>query len=247
MIKPTYTVTFGSKTYSYSIIRSDRTTVGISVESDGEIIVKAPQELEEIKIRETVDKKRKWIAHKVAATTKVEQPVPKVQEPISGEKIRYKNKLYRLKIHQYEKKRSRIILVCKLLHVYVNEDLIPDERAKEIKKTIVKWYRERAESVISQRVEKYLKYMEVYPKEIQVRETQKRWGSRTEQGRITFNWRIVMAPMSAIDYVVIHELCHLQEPNHSATFWSLVEALQPNYRRWKEWLHMNGLLLDLRW
>ncbi len=57
----------------------------------------------------------------------------------------------------------------------------------------------------------------------------------------------MMAPVSAIDYVVIHELSHLQDPDHSASFWDMVESLQPTYRKWKEWLHINGRQLDIRW
>jgi len=96
-------------------------------------------------------------------------------------------------------------------------------------------------------VERYSRYLKKEPKEIKIREIKLRWGSCTPEGILLFNWRIMMAPVSAIDYVIIHELCHLQDPDHSAAFWNAVESLQPTYRKWKKWLHINGRQLDLRW
>ena len=84
------------------------------------------------------------------------------------------------------------------------------------------------------------------PQEIKVRDQKVRWGSCTTEGKLIFNWRIIMAPISAIDYVIVHELCHLKEASHSAKFWGMVESLQPTYKKWKEWLHINGRQLDLR-
>lgn len=94
----------------------------------------------------------------------------------------------------------------------------------------MKWYRERALSILSSRVVKYAKYFDNQPIGIGIRKDKLRWGSCTKEGKLLFNWRIVIAPISAIDYVVVHELCHLKEPNHSPTFWATVESLIPNYR-----------------
>ena len=84
------------------------------------------------------------------------------------------------------------------------------------------------------------------PQEIKVRDQKIRWGSCTKDGKLIFNWRIIMAPISAIDYIIVHELCHMKDPTHSARFWEKVESLSPSYRKWKEWLRINGRLLDLR-
>ena len=91
-----------------------------------------------------------------------------------------------------------------------------------------------------------MKFIEYEPKEIKIRDHKIRWGSCTKEGALIFNWQIVMAPLSAIDYIVVHELVHLKEPLHSTKFWNKVEDLLPNYKRWKEWLRINGSYLDLR-
>lgn len=246
-MNPEHIVKFGENDYSYIIERTHRKTVGIIVEPDGTIIVRAPLDMDENMIIETVNKKRKWIADKIKANEKVKPPIPKIQEPVSGEKLRFKNVLYRLQVHSSDEKLTRVVRAFRTLHVYVNNQLFDDARTSEIKNAIVGWYKDKALHFLSRRVERYSRYLKEEPKKIKIREIKLRWGSCTPERLLLFNWRIMMAPVSAIDYVVIHELSHLHDPDHSASFWDMVESLQPTYRKWKEWLYINGRQLDLRW
>ena len=246
-MNPEHIVQFGENKYTYTIELTQRKTVGIIIEPDGTIIVRAPHDMDENIIIETVNKKRKWIAEKIKANDKVKPPIPKIQEPVSGEKLRFKNVLYRLQVHNSDEKGTQVVRVCRTLHVYVNDQLVDNIRASEIKNAIIEWYKDKAIQFLSRRVERYSRYLKEEPKMIKIREIKLRWGSCTPEGTLLFNWRIMMAPVSAIDYVVIHELSHLQDPDHSASFWDMVESLQPTYRKWKEWLHVNGRQLDLRW
>ncbi len=246
-MNPEHIVQFGENKYSYVIERTQRKSVGVIVEPDGTIIVRVPPDMDEKTIIEIVNKKRKWIAEKIKANEKVKPPIPKVQEPVSGEKLRFKNALYRLQVHKSDEKHTLLVRVCRSLHVYVNNQLDNEVKASEIKNVIIEWYKDKALQFLSARVERYSRYLRKEPKGLKIREIKLRWGSCTPDGKLLFNWRIIMAPISAIDYVVIHELCHLEEPDHSASFWNAVESLQPTFRKWKEWLHVNGRQLDLRW
>jgi len=80
----------------------------------------------------------------------------------------------------------------------------------------------------------------VEPKRIQIRDQRSRWGSCSTAGTLSFNWRLVLAPLEVLDYVVVHELCHLREPNHSPRFWALVEGRRPTWRAQRDWLHEHG-------
>jgi predicted metal-dependent hydrolase len=80
----------------------------------------------------------------------------------------------------------------------------------------------------------------VRPQRIQIRDQRSRWGSCSTRGTLSFNWRLVLAPFEVLDYVVVHELCHLREPNHSRRFWSLVEERRPGWRAHRDWLHEHG-------
>jgi predicted metal-dependent hydrolase len=75
---------------------------------------------------------------------------------------------------------------------------------------------------------------------IQIRDQRTRWGSCSARGTLSFNWRLVLAPYDVLDYVVVHELCHLREPNHSRRFWSLVESRRPGWREHRAWLREHG-------
>jgi len=239
-------VIYGDMKIPFTVVRTNRSTIGIAVEPSGKVVVHAPPDTAEVKIFNTVNKKRKWIAGKIQHVSLVKSPVPKMQEPVSGEKIRYKNKLYRLKIHLQKKRGSYIVFTGGILHIHVNENLTEDKRAEKIKQLIINWYKERATGILNQRIDRYSKLVKQKPGSISVRDTKIRWGSCTKTGKLLFNWKIIMAPISAIDYVVIHELCHLKIKGHTPEFWQLLESIMPDYRKWKEWLHVNGLLLDLR-
>jgi predicted metal-dependent hydrolase len=80
----------------------------------------------------------------------------------------------------------------------------------------------------------------VAPARIQIRDQRSRWGSCSTRGTLSFNWRLVLAPFDVLDYVVVHELCHLREPNHSRRFWRLVEQRRPEWRAQRDWLHEHG-------
>ena len=80
----------------------------------------------------------------------------------------------------------------------------------------------------------------VKPRRIQIRDQRSRWGSCSTTGTLSFNWRLVLAPFAVLDYVVVHELCHLREPNHSLRFWRLVEQRRPEWRVQRDWLHEHG-------
>jgi predicted metal-dependent hydrolase len=89
-------------------------------------------------------------------------------------------------------------------------------------------------------VEDEAPYIGVMPKRIQIRDQRSRWGSCSTRGTLSFNWRLVLAPFDVLDYVVVHELCHLREPNHSRRFWRLVEQRRPEWRAQRDWLHEHG-------
>jgi predicted metal-dependent hydrolase len=80
----------------------------------------------------------------------------------------------------------------------------------------------------------------VEPARVQIRDQRSRWGSCSTRGTLSFNWRLVLAPFDVLDYVVVHELCHLREPNHSRRFWGLVEQRRPEWRAQRDWLHEHG-------
>ena len=96
---------------------------------------------------------------------------------------------------------------------------------------LINWYNEKALNTITNRIDKYLELIDFKPQEIKIRDQKVRWGSCTKDGKLIFNWRMIMAPISAVDYIIVHELCHLKEPTHSAKFWNLVESLLPYYKK----------------
>ncbi len=213
---------------------------------NGLVIVRVPYQLDLEKINTIIYKKRQWITKVLRRNKQIIRPDPLKDEFISGNTFLLKNKLIMLKIHPVEQKYPKISFSSRVLNIYINKNLSKKERFEKIKQILVKWYKKKALDVIKNRVEKYLKYLDDKPKEIKVREYKTRWGTCTSDKRLIFNWKIIMAPVYIIDYVIIHELAHIKIPNHSSKFWKFVESVYPKYQSSKEWLRINGLTLDLR-
>jgi len=108
-----------------------------------------------------------------------------------------------------------------------------------------KWYKERAGEVISRRVQEYAQKYNFMPRQVKINSARTRWGSCSSNGTLNFTWRLVMAPLEVIDYVVIHELSHLRVRDHSRKFWKVVEAVDPEYKKKRKWLRENGDKLNL--
>lgn len=108
-----------------------------------------------------------------------------------------------------------------------------------------KRYREAAKEYFPKRAEFYAQQLGVSYDRIRIAEQKTRWGSCSSKGTLSFNWKLMLAPPKVLDYVVVHELCHLKEMNHSPRFWKLVEEMIPNYKEYRKWLKENGNTLQL--
>ncbi len=117
------------------------------------------------------------------------------------------------------------------------------EQAGALAAALRRWYIEEARAVLTERTAYWAGVLGVRPQRVFIREQRSRWGSCSSRGNVSYNWRVVMAPPAVVDYLVIHELCHMREANHSAAFWRLVAAADPDFKEHRRWLQSNGALL----
>ena len=117
--------------------------------------------------------------------------------------------------------------------------------SSSVKRALIEWYLEHAEEKIRERVNRFAPLIGKWPVSIKIKNQEKRWGSCSRSGIIRFNWKIIMAPISVMDYVIVHELCHLIYPHHSSQFWQKVQSIIPDYEKKRHWLKGNGLNLSL--
>jgi len=121
----------------------------------------------------------------------------------------------------------------------------PGKNEENIRKAMEVWYRERARKMIELKVKYYQKFFNIVPTNIKVKEQKKRWASCTSKNELLFNWRCIMAKANALDYIIVHEMCHMYYKNHSKEFWELVATVIPHYEIRKEWLKNYGVRMDL--
>ncbi len=237
-----YKLKYDNKEFEYELIRKKKKTLSITVTYDSKIIISAPEKAGIEEIEKKIYSKIKWIYQKLKLVNE-NFYITKEKEYISGENFMYIGKNYRLKIENTENKNIELKLYkgrfC--LEIDKNIDSIEDR----IKRVVNNWYMEKSKEKILERVKFYSEKIRVNPQKISIKNLTKSWGICSKNGNITFNWKIVMAPLSVIDYVVIHELCHLKYHNHSKEFWNLVSIYMSDYKNKKEWLKLNGTSLKI--
>jgi len=239
------TVKIGSKVIDYEVIRTDRKSLGIHIEPKRGIIVRSPKQITDEKIKEIVKGKGSWILEKLDEIAEI-KPEPLPKEFMSGEKLPYIGKRYRLKINEKEDFNSfEVRLFQGKFMVNVPKEVEGEKRREAIREEFIKWYREHSKEKVLERIEKYKDKLGVAPNNVKIKKQKKRWGSCSSKGNININWKIIMAPMSVIDYILVHELAHLKYDNHSNEFWQLVETTIPDYEDRAEWLRIHGPQLTL--
>lgn len=234
-------ISYGTKEIEFNVEFRKRKTMSISVEPPSNITVVAPLDTNEEEIREAVKLKGAWIVQKLFEFRNIESKRVN-REFVNGESFMYLGRNYSLQIHVDEtlQNNSSVKLFRGKFHVYVKEK--DDELIKD---TMEAWYREKTEEQVKKRIKYYQRLFNKKPTAIKVKEQKKRWASCTSNNELLFNWRCVMAKSTALDYIVVHEMCHMYYMNHLQEFWDLVASVMADYEVRKEWLRDYGVRLNL--
>ena len=222
----TEAIQFGSRTIDFHLEYSDRKSLGITVTPEMEVLVKAPTDVSIEKIKEKIRKKAPWIIRQQSFFLTFQPKTPK-KKYINGETHLYLGKQYRLKI-QIGKEES-VKLKGKFIEVRAKEK----GRARVL---LNNWYLEHArtkfQAISIPLIEKFKKH-KVEPKSTILREMPTRWGSCTPKGKIILNPELIKAPKGCIEYVIIHELCHLIHHDHTQKFIDLQTKEMKDWEKWK--------------
>ncbi|WP_017091471.1 M48 family metallopeptidase [Vibrio splendidus] len=222
-------------TEGYSVLverTSRRKTASIKVD-EGEVIIVVPKLLERDKIDKLLASKHQWIVEKIAQYQTASPAT--MREYVSGESLPYLGRNYRLKVLKGD------LAPTKLLNGRITVTVPdPSTQTHYIRRALTNWYKRHADKKIREKVRRYESLVGVETGVVRTKEFKSRWGSCTPYGDLEFNWVIVMAPNRVVDYVVVHELCHLIHHDHSPQFWKEVERVMPDYKEHKEWLRGNA-------
>ena len=227
----------GGAPFSYEVVYSARRTLGVVVSQDGAVAVRAPHGTSDSRIAKFVERFKPWILRQLSRGRKA-CPARKY---VTGESLSYLGKKYRLRVTvDGALKHPDVSLTATRLLVAVQSGLSEETRQRAVKNALAGWYKERAQQVLPERVSQLGRIMCLSPSGIKVKTQLRRWGSCTVKGAVALNWQIVMAPLKVIDYVVIHELCHLKVRHHQKEFWQLVASYSPEFKKLRKWLRLNS-------
>jgi predicted metal-dependent hydrolase len=230
---PLHSVAYGTTHIAYDVAFSRRKTLAIQVYPDGRVSVRAPQGSTRETIAGVVSKRAGWIVKQQQRFRSYAPPTVAPREYVSGESYRYLGRQYRLKV--LDGTPSVITLG--------RTDMVVTVRNKEpqrVQRLLEQWYRAEAQRIFHERMRICLQrvaHLGVAFPPLTIRRMKRRWGSCSRDGRIILNLRLIQAPVEYIDYVIVHELCHLQEHNHSKRYYALLDAAMPDWREWRQRLN----------
>ena len=216
----------------YSIQRNPkRKTIDLVVTPDAELVVRAPCETSIETIERCITRRRKWINEKLLLVKNISEQHP-IIEVRDGVSIPYLGDDY-------------IISILDVSEISVAGKTIQIPSIYADRQSLLDWLYHQAEEFILERVNFYSRQIGATYSSIQITDAKARWGSCGRAGGLNFSWRLIMCPMPVIDYVVVHELSHLQYRGHTTSFWLRVSTILPNYREQQEWLLQNRKLMSV--
>jgi predicted metal-dependent hydrolase len=211
------------------LIRSSRKTLGLVVTAEGKLVVRAPQRLSRARIEEYIALKADWIARHQAQARQAKPAAP-ADRFTDGQRFWFLGQSYPLQVVD----RLRPALTFDRGFILAQPALPQAERAFEA------WYRKQAAQILAERTAVLAKKFGFSYRAVRITSARTRWGSCSSKNVLSFPWRLVMAPLPVIDYVVVHELVHTIEHNHQKKFWEKVAALAPAFKEHKQWLKSNS-------
>lgn len=228
------TFQYDTESIEVTVMKSKRKSLVIAIQPDGNLLVKAPFLMPDSEIIKWMKTKTGWIVRQRAKVLEQQELNPP-KRYVAGEKFLFLGREYELDVR---------ISAGRVGMVGIAEDKIvlfsQTGEETEVKKLLESWYIKQAKAWIPKCVRFWAAQMNESFENITIKNQKKRWGSCSSARNLNFNRRLILAPKEVIDYVVVHELCHLKQMNHSREFWHEVEKVLPDYKIRKKWLDENG-------
>ena len=203
------------------------------MKSDNRIVVLAPYFASTSSVIEFVKRSESWVQKRIATNAVKAAQIPSLNYA-TGDIVYYLGRPYEL-----------IAGTGPTLRMKESTILIPNGSAEAIHRKLDRWYKTRAADIFLDRLSLYEPRIGHQHSKLRLSSAKTRWGSCTTTGTISLRWTLIMAPLSVIDYVVVHELCHLVHMDHSRSFWKLVKSIYPDYHAAVQWLKLHGETLAL--
>lgn len=219
-------VKIGNEMIKVDVQYGKRKKLSIQIDPFGFITVKAPKETSEEVMMSVIESKGKWILERlreIEGAREIPQAIPQARKYCAQGKFLHLGKEH-------------------FLHELIEASEFDEE---VLKRKLKKFYVNSCKSIVEERIKIYQKQLKVKPKIIEIVESKVKWGSCNSDRKLTFNYRLAMAPIEVIDYVIVHELCHLLHMNHDRSFWRRVGSIMPDYKEKEAYLARHEHLMEL--
>ncbi len=226
---------FLGETISFELIYKKRTTIGIYIDLYGNVEVQAPKGTSEESVLQLLE--GKWDLIQQRTKEMKDRTVGHMEKVYDhGESFLYLGNTYPILISQdTDIKKDHVVLEENKLHVYVKQ-----QEDESIKQALKRFYYRQCKALVEKRVQFYQSNFRVKPRSIRISDSKSTWGTCDSMRQLTFNWKLAMAPLKVIDYVVVHEMCHMVHMNHDRSFWRLVGKIIPDYEQRENWLALSN-------
>jgi predicted metal-dependent hydrolase len=227
--------TYLGKTIRFEIKHKNRSSIGMEIDSYGNIEVQVPKGTTDDRVIQVMEEKWELLQQTLSEMKdRLQGPQKKVYE--YGERFLYLGKNYPIEIFQDPNiAQEQVVLTEEKLHIYVKES-----DTEKIKQVLKRYYYQQCKRLVEKSISSYQSNFKTKPRAVRISDSKTTWGTCDSSKQLTFNWRLAMAPMEVIDYVVVHEMCHLVHLNHDRSFWRLVGKIMPEYKEKENWLHVSS-------
>ncbi len=223
--------TYLGETIRYEIKYKNRTSIGLYLDTLGNLEVHAPKGTPVESVLRLIEDK--WQVIQEKSKEKQDRLLgPQKKNYIHGESFLYLGDSFPIQIHHDSTiSQDRVVFDEETLHIYVKQ--LEDDN---IKQALKRFYYQRCKALVEKSISSYQGNFKTKPRSIRISDSKTNWGTCDSRRQLTFNWRLAMAPREVIDYVVIHEMCHMVHLNHDRSFWRLVGKIMPDYKEKEKWL-----------
>jgi predicted metal-dependent hydrolase len=236
----------GQTILPYTIDWSEtRETIGLSIDGSLELTVTAPMSATYSDVEDVLDSRQEWLLEKLYGLKEQEGP-PYPREFLSGEKLPYRGRQYRLNVVEADVSQPELSFDGQEFTLRAHRFDAPGDEVsiRRKRQVVLDWYLCQAQEELPTRTPRFESKLGLSDTPVEVGELEGRWGEY-EDGAVRLNWRLILAPVRIQDYVIVHELVHSIHDTHTDAFWNAVGSLLPDYEDRREWLRLNGNTLSL--